>query len=263
LPNAHRQLAEVYYNEKGEPYTGNDLLKENGESAGGNKPLRMQLPSGRQRAGVDRKGKVTVRKNTQSGLGIAMNALMDELIHVYRTLKDHKDPTGFVLPDTYDLSVLQDGLYRSAQRVELIRESLGTTSSGIGYAPSEKKTDKSRASSGSSSSSSSSSDISGGGSNAAVRTAADDSKIDQRINELLDKPQRSVEYFRKLQEKMDATAVLIPFMRSKGQGNSVTEFRTRYLRLTIRSLKPFFKNIYGELKPFTQSSFSVQNCRYR
>jgi hypothetical protein len=239
IAHPHRQLAEVYYNQRGEPYAGNALITDKDGSTGNNKPLRMQLPKDRQWATVDRKNKVTVRKNAKSDLGIAVNALMDELVRVYRTLKDHKASAGFVLPDTYDLSVLQDGLYRSAQRVEKVRESLGTSSSGIGYAPTEKKSDRSRAGAGVS--------ISGGSSNGAARAAASDSKTAQKTNEMIDKPQRSEEYFRRLQVKMDETAVLIPFMRGKGQGNSVTEYRTRYLKLTIRSLKPFFKNIYGTI----------------
>jgi hypothetical protein len=247
----------VYFNERGEPYAGNALLKEKDGSTGDNdnknKPLMMQLPSDyyKQWASVDRKKRVAVRKKTESDLGNAVSGLIHELSRVHRTLRGHRDPAGLVLPDTYDLSVMQDGLYRSAQRLEQIRESLGTSSSGIGNPPAatEKSNQRNSVHTGA------------GSGSGRDRTVATDSSLNPTTDELLDAPQRSVDYFRRLQEKLDETAVLIPFLGSKGMGNSETEFRGRYLKLTIRSLKPFFKHIYGTIESASRSaSISTPYC---
>ena len=58
-----------------------------------------------------------------------------------------------------------------------------------------------------------------------------------------------------LQTLLDATVVVIPWLRSKGQGNSLESFREMYLRLTVLSLSPFFQKIYVAVKTIEDQKF--------
>lgn len=58
-----------------------------------------------------------------------------------------------------------------------------------------------------------------------------------------------------LQSMLDSTVVVIPWLRARGQGNSMETFRGMYLRLTIMSLRPFFQNIYVVVKSTSDRDF--------